>query len=166
MAGAVGLLGLRPRPAGRRAVHDVLVASRLRRTCGPASAAGRSAALGRRVQPSWHAFGDQYHSSLQPVTAAALSRPWRFLACYSLVFTQAIAPAITFAPAHRRSSCEFHQDSRCLRQMRVGDSLPAARLTLACERCAFGIDGWGGRDRTYNLRSQSPSLCQLSYAPI
>ena len=26
-------------------------------------------------------------------------------------------------------------------------------------------NGWGGRDRTYNLRSQSPSLCQLSYAP-
>lgn len=26
-------------------------------------------------------------------------------------------------------------------------------------------NGWGGRTRTYNLRSQSPSLCQLSYAP-
>ena len=25
--------------------------------------------------------------------------------------------------------------------------------------------GWGARGRTWNLRSQSPSLCQLSYAP-
>ena len=42
---------------------------------------------------------------------------------------------------------------------------PTAMRHWVCDRCAFGGNGWGGRGRTYNLRSQSPSLCQLSYAP-
>ena len=42
---------------------------------------------------------------------------------------------------------------------------PYRTIDVGLRTLRVRMNGWGGRDRTYNLRSQSPSLCQLSYAP-
>ena len=76
--------------------------------------------------------------------------------------------------AHRTRQDLRQQNHGAVSETSVGERVIGCRESASPDpaqrqrqriRSGDWMPGWGARGRTSNLRSQSPSLCQLSYAP-